>query len=524
MRHSGGSPRTYRRLVGGRRRRWASVAPLALLVAGLAVVTTACLPVTGPGPGTGGPTPTPTPIPTPTPPAPGPVADLSHPLTGGNGPFIAESTPVDLNQAGYTQAEYAASGTATSYQAAGSLGGDGRWTLTPNGTAQYKSRIIVRRPAAATKFSGNVLVEWLNVSSGIDIDPEWASLSEELTRRGDIWVGVSAQRIGIEGGPVLVPTPGASGLAGKGLKTIDPARYGSLTHPGDGFSFDIYTQITRALRTGAALDGLRPQKVIAAGESQSAFALTTYYNGVQPLTRAFDAFFVHSRGAAGLPLVGAGQNADLAGAIFNSPATFRTDQSAPVLDVQTETDLTGLLNSAKARQPDSDRFRLWEVPGTAHADAHLIGPTASSFDCGVPINNGPMHLVVKAAWRALITWVTAGHAPATAPRIALSQSGSSTSVTRDADGIALGGIRTPPVDVPVDVLSGEPGPTQSTVCLLLGSTKPLPAARLAALYPSRADYESRYATSAAATIAAGYVLSEDRPALLAYSQPDRVSG
>jgi len=46
------------------------------------------------------------------------------------------------------------------------------------------------------------------------------------------------------------------------------------------------------------------------------------------------------------------------------------------------------------RQPDRDRFRLWEVAGTAHADVHLVGPLASSIDCGVPINvlPPPSHL------------------------------------------------------------------------------------------------------------------------------------
>ncbi len=143
------------------------------------------------------------------------------------------------------------------------------------------------------------------------------------------------------GGPVLVKVdvPGAE-AAGKGLKAIDPARYGSLEHPGDGFSFDIFTQVARAVRSGAGMSGLQPQaRLIAAGESQSAFALVTYYNGVQPLTHAFDGFLVHSRGAAGLPLVAPGEYADIAGSISGTSTIFRTDQDAPVLDIQTETDV-----------------------------------------------------------------------------------------------------------------------------------------------------------------------------------------
>ena len=446
------------------------------------------------------------------------------PLSGGDGVFLGEAIPVELKQAEYLEDEFTAAGTATSYQPVGSLSRDGRWEFQPDGTAPYRTRVLVRRPADPAHFSGTVLVEWLNVSGGVDADPDWASLSEEITRRGDVWVGVSAQQIGVMGGQVLVQASGVGAdLAGKGLKAIDPARYATLTHPGDGYSFDLFTQVARAVRAGTGLGGLHPERLIAVGESQSAFALVTYYNGVQPLTRAFDGFFVHSRGAAALPLVGPGQSADLSSALIGGATTiFRTDLDAPVLDVQTETDLTGILNSSQARQPDSDRFRLWEVAGTAHADAHLLGANAALIDCGAPINDGPTHLVVKAALRALSTWLLTGRAPVIAPRVTI-DTDLVPSVKRDSDGIALGGIRTPLVDVPVDALSGDPGPDPSAICLLLGSTKPLPAARLAQLYPSRAEYEGRYAAAADATIRAGFVLDEDREALLAYSQPDRIA-
>ncbi len=438
---------------------------------------------------------------------------------------MASSTPPVLKPVGYVQHEYAAAGTATSYGASGALGRDGRWTLVPNGSAAYRTRVVVRMPAKASAFSGVVVVEWLNVSSGADSDPEWAMMHEEIVRNGDAWVGVSAQRIGVVGGPVVVKVnvPG-SDAAGKGLKALDPARYGSLEHPGDGFSFDMFTQVARAIRQGQGLDGLRPKKLIAAGESQSAFAMVTYYNGVQPLTHEFDGFFVHSRGAAGLPLAAPGQYAGIADAIGRGPTILRTDQDVPVMDVQTETDVLGILDSYAARQPDTDRFRLWEVPGTAHADEHLVGAAnAKFFACGVPINNGPMHTVAKAALAALTTWIETGKAPIIAPRIDVA-GGSTPKIVRNGDGIALGGIRTPPVDVPVATLSGAPGPTSSTICLLVGSTKPFTAARLSQLYTSRAEYLQKYDAATDATIKAGFVLPQDRAALLAYADPSAIAG
>ena len=102
--------------------------------------------------------------------------------------------------------------------------------------------------------------------------------------------------------------------------------------------------------------------------------------------------------------------------------------------------------------------------------------------------------------------------------------GKSPQIRRNADGIALGGIRTPPVDVPVEVVSGATLPNPSTICLLLGSAKPLPAARLAQLYPSRADYLRRFTAAAEVTIKEGFALPEDRAALLAFAQPARIAG
>ncbi|MGF7237256.1 MAG: alpha/beta hydrolase domain-containing protein [Frankia sp.] len=448
----------------------------------------------------------------------GPAAALRE-LTGGKGVSLGSPVTVSLKGTGYVEDEYAASGTATSYKAQGAFTQDGRWTFQPADTAAYRTRVVVRRPAAAKDFSGTVVVEWLNVSSGVDSDVEWWNTHEELMRNGDIWVGVSAQRIGVMGGPAL--TPSAAGSVTKGLKGSDPARYGSLNQPGDGYSFDIFTQVARAVRAGGvATGGTKPQRLLAAGQSQSAYAMVTYINGVQPLTHTFDGFLVHSRGRGFLPLVAPGQAANIGGNTTQT-AIIRTDTDVPVMDVQTEGDLTGVLDSVVARQPDSNGFRLWEVAGGSHADTHAVGPYARFLGCKVPVNNAPTHIVVKAALHALVAWVRTGTPPPTAPRIAVT-TGASPQVVRDADGIVKGGIRTPPVAVPVDVLSGDPGPNPSSICILFGSTKPLPAARLAALYPSRDDYLQHYTTATNNTITAGFALAADRAALLAYAQPARI--
>lgn len=453
----------------------------------------------------------------------GPVADVSEEITGGLGVFMAAANGAVVPD-GYVEKEFVAAGDATDYKVAGEWTSDGRWTFEPGATASYRTRVVVRYPEDPSKASGTVVVEWLNVSSGLDANPDYASFGDEMVRNGDVWVGVSAQLIGVEGGPVLVDAVGGLPSAGKGLKVIDPERYGSLEHPGDGFSYDIFTQVARAVREGGDfIGGVDPQTVLAAGESQSASAMVTYYNGVQPLTRQFDGFFVHSRAFVALPIAAPGEAASLTDvrAMDPTPVVMRDDQPTPVLMLQAESDLVGMLNSAAVRQPDSDNFRLWEVAGTAHADAHMLGPMANAIQCGVPVNDGPMHFVAKAALRALDNWARSGEAPPEADRIEVDE-GTPAVIKRDADGIALGGIRSPIVDVPVDVVSGVPGDGPGYICALVGSTVPLPDPRIAELYPDRAVYEQRFAESTDEMIASGFLLEADRDALVAMSQPTRV--
>jgi hypothetical protein len=164
------------------------------------------------------------------------------------------------------------------------------------------------------------------------------------------------------------------------------------------------------------------------------------------------------------------------------------------------------------------------VAGTAHADRHLTGElTVESIDCGVPINDAPFHVVGKAALRHLVTWVESGEPPPMAARLELSE-GDAPDIQRDPDGIAQGGVRTPPVDVPVQVLSGVPGPNTDVICLLLGSTRPLAADRIAELYASTEEYQEQYDAAVDEAIEAGYVLDADRAALDGYARPDLISG
>ena len=456
----------------------------------------------------------------------GPAAVIGGPLTGGSGVSLLSGNPgPSLSANGYTQAEFTASGTATAYRATSGRPTDGRVALVATTKATYRTRIVVRRPASPVRFNGTVVVEWLNVSSGSDAAPEYTYVAEDLLRAGFAWVGVSAQQIGVQGGPVAVQVPGVTGDRSVGLTGTDPARYSSLHHPGDAYSYDIYTQVGRALRDPGAVDplhGLDVKHLLAVGESQSAIMLTTYVNGVQPLEHEYDGFLIHSRSGAQAPLGVPGAGIDIAQSIAGVPTIIRTDQQVPVMLVQTETDVLGVLGYFPARQPDNAHLRLWEMAGTAHADKFQVGAAESLLGCSLPINRGQQNFVLDSTLAHLDEWVDGRTPPPVAPRLDVSTSGPSPVYVRDAVGNVTGGIRTPAVEAPVDVLSGLPAPDSSLVCLLSGSTTPVPAARLATLYPDRAAYLADYRRATDAAIRAGFILPADRTSVLADAQPQRI--
>jgi hypothetical protein len=310
----------------------------------------------------------------------------------------------------------------------------------------------------------------------------------------------------------------------------------------------MFTQVGELLRAPAAenpLRGLEPERLIAAGESQSAAALVTYINAVDPHVRVFDGYFVHGRPGAGLAIDGvfipraraaSGQVeiSDTAIEIAMKGERLRDDVRVPVLVLQSETDVI-VLGSGRAEQPDSNRICLWEIAGAAHADtytisgsrhddgtadgarlAELMRPTKSLMigDTDTPINAGPQqHYVAQAAFKHLAEWAAGGPPPPNAPRLARTGDDASP-FELDANGNVLGGIRTPWVDVPVAVLSGL-GQAGDSFAFLFGRTEPFDDAALAAHYPGgKAEYLERFTAALDATIAAGFLLSEDRDEIL----------
>nr|WP_090276010.1 alpha/beta hydrolase domain-containing protein [Mycolicibacterium komanii]CRL69138.1 hypothetical protein CPGR_01411 [Mycolicibacterium komanii] len=419
----------------------------------------------------------------------------------------------DLATLGYGAEEFFISGAAQSYAT-----GD---------TADYTTRIVVVLPVDRARFNGTVVVEWLNVSGGIDAPAVWSMAHREIARSCYAYVGVSAQQVGIEGGTSLVGID-------MSLKTQDPQRYSPLHHPGDEFSFDIYTQAGRLIGEGA-VDGLRPEILLGVGESQSAAFLSTYINVIDPQAAVYDGFLVHSRFGTAAPLDGANLFEGHESTLQAVP--FRTDPRVPVLAFITETDLVGgfRVGYHAVRQPDSDRLRTWEIPGAAHADNYTIigsfmdsgcAPLADLAATFAPtdelmgeklsynINFGPQHhYVLQAAVAHLNEWVRTGKPAPAAPPIALTGP-EPVRPELDANGLAAGGVRTPWVDVPTARLSGL-APDESPMSFIFGSGEVFDADALSRLYPGgKADYLDRFTVALDHTVEAGFILAADRAEIL----------
>jgi len=440
------------------------------------------------------------------------AATLTGPITTGHAIEPLSAQPLDLAASGYVEQEFFASGTATAFTAA-SFPSNGDWSITPTTSAPYETRILVRRPADPTRFNGTVVVEWMNVTAG-ESAPDWQYLNPLMERDGYAWVGVSAQRLAVDGGKALVGVPSGAGPGSGGLVASEPARYGSLHHPGDQYALDMFDQIGRALRAPnePALGGLKPTHVVAVGESQSAAYLTTFADAIQPRTHTFDGIFIHSR---------FGSAASLGGNFLGSKRVpddvrIRTDVKAPVFMFETQTDVAQF-GYAAARQPNTPRIRTWEVAGTAHADAYQLGGAGNILGCTTPPNDGPQHEVVQAAFTAFTRWVVDGRPPPTPPPYRLASTHPAT-LALDSHGNVLGGVRTPAVDVPISTLSGKAPKGSSLICSFFGSSTPFSQAELVKLYHTKNGYLAAYTASLDTAIADGFILPADRAPLLAQAQ------
>jgi len=370
----------------------------------------------------------------------------------------------------YSEKEYFYSGTATN--------------LATGLQAPYESRMLVRLPTDPRKFNGTVVAEWLNVTGGNDLETTWPVEGQYLMKHGYGYVGISAQAVGADF-----------------LPAWDPVRYAGITHPGDEFSFDIFSQAMQALRDPAdnravlggvggvdPMGGMTVKHMVANGASQSASKLTEFVNGG------------YNRGEVDAYVITRG------GGPFN-------DFSTPIFQDNEETQA--------ARPPDNAHYRVWEEAGMAHApyawysyvwamyQRDLVpSGTPNPVNTACAINRGQVDYTARALSKWVAHYFETGSMGPSMPRLLRNSEGK---LVRDSNGLAEGGIRQPFIEAPVAYNAG-------TGCPLFGTYRGWTPAMIQSLYPTHADYVAAVQKSAAYDVKAKWLLSEDAQAAVAKAE------
>lgn len=434
-----------------------------------------------------------------------PAATLTPVEVPGTTPMSAAA--VDLGSYGYTEREFYADGTANRYRGATNTATQDATVI--DGNWPYRTRVLVRTPDPS-RFNGTLIVEWTNVTIGVDADFVFAEASSDFLRQGYAYAVVSAQKVGVDRLKTWSPqrygslSVDASNVDPQG-GNVDPCGGGAPTCAGDPLSWDVFAQVSAALKANAGssapLPGLTVKNVLATGQSQSASRLTAYYNAIQPLHHFFDGFVLWDRATAKL----------------------RPEVAVPAISVNSE----GLVNFYPPFGT-STYTREWEVAGSTHGstiaenyvdamfvrDKGLIGangqpisftqwvePSCTVLPAFSPVPNG---YVIAAATEAVKKWITTGKA---APPSIYFERDANGQVVRDANGNIKGGIRLPQFVAPtseIRALNGAAFP-----CSVSGSHRDYTPQELKVKYAFHFLYVARVTAATIRSTLDGYLLPYD---------------
>ena len=446
-----------------------------------------------------------------------PVAPDSYPFMDAAHSLV----PFDLAKYGYVEQEFIVSGNANVYDWAA----DGSLTVKTE-KAPYAARILVRRPASVSKFSGAVVLEPLGAVRRFDWAIMYGYLNEHMMEQGDAWVGITM--------------PAATDA----LKKFNPTRYAALSFanpnpteacPGakggpspmeEGLRFDLISQV------GALL------KAAPAGSPFAGFRVEGIYMTSQfpDVVTYLDAIHSHARLANGKPVIdgyllrnpGAPSRLSNCGTTpaRNDPRSVVAKVDVPVIEVVAQGEVDA---SLAQRRPDSDeadnRFRRYEVAGASHIDRwaydrgfpNFADQTASggvaqgtpefplNAKCDPPFTfstDTRLKYVYDSTLVHLDQWARKGKP---APRASLIEIKDG-AVVLDPAGNGVGGVRSPWVDVPAATYFSGSTPA---ACREFGHTVAFDKARMDSLYGNEKNYQTKFDKSVDELVKAGWYTESD---------------
>jgi hypothetical protein len=341
---------------------------------------------------------------------------------------------------------------------------------TANGQP-YKTRIVIRKPADDSKFSGLVLTESMHPSGN-----PWMF---HFTHRYSMNEG----HMGLE---ILTTTPQA-------FAEFNPDRYKDLA-VAPGQANEIIAQVGALIKSNRKdnpLAGLRARKMILTGSSASAAVVANYLTSHMVLRLGdmkpiYDGFMPTSNGS----------NLRMVDVPMIQVPTMRETMTGATTRVDGDT--------------AGNQFRVYEFAGMAHIDSR----DAAAYypdPCKLPISRFPLAAYMSVALHHLWQWMDKATVPPRADRIFMdwNTDGDGSLMALDEYGNVRGGIRTPYVDVPTMKIgvpnSGAEPPiknphqfiaargeaAQNQLCGLANYELPLSAGQLKKLYKDKKDYQTK---------------------------------
>lgn len=402
----------------------------------------------------------------------GPIAssadDMQHPSR--RGPLLGQETPMEWPEQGepeffdYVEDEFFISGEA-------------------NG-APYTTRIVFRHPADPADFSGYVSIETLHPAQS-----------------AQMWM---ASRIGgMMNGHAYVEVDNTPGLIDS-LKAYNAERYADLAIEGsetvegqpDPAANPIIAQVAHLVKTANPL-----------GEEWNAEWLVM--SGASATSRTAMNFMTQEDGN---PAYQMEDGSSLIDAMYvwdtNGPTQEELDASydVPVIILATQSEWDdGTRTFPADSDAEGEQYRLYQVAGMPHLESREMYE-AGWQECTLPIDSFMYNAMIFQGMDFMYNWLANGEAPPMADRIEFEGDAEDSAIVTDEFGNAVGGVRSPQVEVPWETFST---PNDGNfVCTLMGTSEPLPDDQLAELYSSPGDYAKQLTDATLGLIEEGWFPAE----------------
>ncbi|WP_373355496.1 alpha/beta hydrolase domain-containing protein [Pseudoroseicyclus sp. CXY001] len=350
--------------------------------------------------------------------------------------------------------------------------------------APYTTRFVFRHPADPEAFSGYVSIETLHPAQSAQM---WMA-----SRVGGMMNG--------HGYVEVVNTPGLIGS----LQAYNPGRYadlaieGAVTEQGqpDPAQNEIIAQIANLVQVANPLgDDWNAEYLVMSGASATSRTAMNFMEAENG-ANAWQA-------EDGSPIIDAMYVWDTDGP---TQEVLDSTYSVPVIILSTETEfMDGPRVFAEDSDEEGSQFRLYQVAGMPHLESREMYEAGWS-DCTDPIDDFWYNAMVFQGLDWMYDWLAEGEAPPMADKIQYESEEVDAAIVRDEYGNAMGGVRSPQVEVPRETFTTPNA--GGFVCTLMGISVPLDAETLGGLYTSPGDYRAQLTEATVELIEDGWFPEE----------------